>query len=352
MIAGMPPRRDRPRVAIATPATAEANNGNWRTAERWAGFLVGGGGCEVSLHAGDDPGPLADADALIALHAVKSRVAIDRFRADRAGAPLAIVLTGTDVYGADGTAARGGEAWRHAAESASALVVLQPATLARLDAGLRAKARVIVQSATPLQAAAARDDAEVVAVGHLRAVKDPRTLWRAARRLAQHPDNPPPFRIDHIGAALEPALADEARATEAACGGAFRWRGGLDHVATRRAIAAAQLLVHPSLAEGGAHAVIEAVVSGTAVIASRIEGNTGLLGDDHDGLFPPGDDAALAALLGRFFAEPAFAARLGAQGAALVPRFAPDAERTAVRALAHDLLAGFERGSPRRPERR
>ena len=124
MIAGMPPRRDRPRVAIATPATAEANNGNWRTAERWAGFLVGGGGCEVSLHAGDDPVPLADADALIALHAVKSRAAIDRFRADRPGAPLAIVLTGTDVYGADGTAARGGEAWRHAAESASALVVL------------------------------------------------------------------------------------------------------------------------------------------------------------------------------------------------------------------------------------
>ena len=85
--------------------------------------------------------------------------------------------------------------------------------------------------------------------------------------------------------------------------------------------------------------VIEAIVSGTAVIASRIDGNTGLLGREHAGLFTPGDDAELAELVRRFFAEPAFEATLRAQGAALAPRYAPEVERAAVRALAHALLS-------------
>jgi putative glycosyltransferase (TIGR04348 family) len=332
----VPPTR-RPRFAVATPAAADANNGNRRTAERWAGFLAED--ADVRVHGPGDLDGLGDADALVALHAVKSRAAVERFRAARgAGAPVAVVLTGTDVYGS-GT-------WRHGLESASALVVLQPAALARLDGALRAKARAIVQSAAPPPGPVVRggDDADVVAVGHLRAVKDPHTLWRAARRLfgadggAVAPA-PPPFRIDHLGAALEPGLAEAARATEAACGGAFRWRGAVDHAATRHAIAAARLLVHPSVAEGGAHAVIEAVVSGTGVVASRIDGNTGLLGDDHPGLFEPGDDRALAALVRRAMEEPAFAAALAARSAALAPRFAPEAERAAVRALGRDLLA-------------
>ena len=334
MIRAMPAHR--PRIAIATPATAAANNGNWRTAERWAGFLAEGGDLEVALHAEADLDGIERADALIALHAVKSRDAVVRFRAGRAEAPVAVVLTGTDVYGAEAEG-DANESWRHGAESASALVVLQPAALERLAPSLRGKARVVVQSAPTLRVEASGDDAEVVAVGHLRAVKDPRTLWRAARRLAADSAGLP-FRIAHIGEALDSTLAAEARATEAACGGAFRWRGAFDHAATRRAIAAARLLVHPSVAEGGANVVVEAIVSGTAVVASRIDGNTGLLGDDHDGLFPPGDDAALAALVRRFFAEPAFAARLVAQGAALAPRFVPEAERAAVRALVGRLL--------------
>ena len=43
--------------------------------------------------------------------------------------------------------------------------------------------------------------------------------------------------------------------------------------------------------EGGAHVVIEAVRSGTPVLASRIDGNVGLLGADYRGYFAPGDAA-------------------------------------------------------------
>ena len=94
--------------------------------------------------------------------------------------------------------------------------------------------------------------------------------------------------------------------------------------------------------EGGANVVIEAVRSGVAVLASRIDGNVGLLGRDYAGCFEAGDAQALAALMRRFTADPAFAAQLRAQCALREPRFAPAAERAAVRALLADMLGdGF-----------
>ena len=67
-----------------------------------------------------------------------------------------------------------------------------------------------------------------------------------------------------------------------------------------RRIARAHALVHMSRMEGGANVVIEAVRSQVPVLASRIDGNVGLLGRDYDGYFPLGDAAALAALMQRF----------------------------------------------------
>ena len=72
-----------------------------------------------------------------------------------------------------------------------------------------------------------------------------------------------------------------------------------DHETTRRRIQRAHVLVHTSRMEGGAHAILEAVCSGTPVLASRIDGNVGMLGADYAGYFPWGDAAALAGLLQR-----------------------------------------------------
>jgi hypothetical protein len=63
------------------------------------------------------------------------------------------------------------------------------------------------------------------------------------------------------------------------------------------------------------------------------------LGEDYEGCFPAGDDAALAALMERFAAEPGFARRLAAQCALREPLFTPPAERASVRRLLSDLLA-------------
>ncbi|HEX6364278.1 MAG TPA: TIGR04348 family glycosyltransferase, partial [Albitalea sp.] len=84
-------------------------------------------------------------------------------------------------------------------------------------------------------------------------------------------------------------------------------------------------------------------------LASRIDGNVGLLGRDYDGYFPPGDAAALASLMQRFAADAAFARHLAAQCAVQSPRFAPAAEAAAVQRLLDDMLQGPGPGSYNAP---
>ena len=134
--------------------------------------------------------------------------------------------------------------------------------------------------------------ADFVAVGHLRDEKDPLTLMDAARRLAE------PLSIVHVGNPLDEALAAAARRTMADCPH-YRWLGGLGAEDTRQWIAGARALVHMSRIEGGANVVIEAVSSQVPVLASRIDGNVGLLGSGYEGYFPVGDAPALASAYGQ-----------------------------------------------------
>src|SRR5689334_11449992 len=83
----------RPVVCIVTPGTRSANNGNWRTAARWAGMLRGQ--CKVIVQTRWDERP---ADALIALHARRSASSIEEYRAKHPDRGIAVVLTGTDLY--------------------------------------------------------------------------------------------------------------------------------------------------------------------------------------------------------------------------------------------------------------
>ncbi len=57
----------KPHVLIVTPALADANNGNWRTASRWAQFLSAVAEVEIARAWAGGP-----CDALIALHARRS----------------------------------------------------------------------------------------------------------------------------------------------------------------------------------------------------------------------------------------------------------------------------------------
>lgn len=316
---------DGPRVRIVSPALAGANNGNWHTAARWQQFLSAQAAVDIAL--GWDGEPL---DALIALHARRSAQAIARWHDAHPDRPLAVVLTGTDLYR---DLAAGDTDARHSLECASHLVVLQPEGLRPLDTAAQRKARVVLQSAPALRRADKSPWAQLIAVGHLRVEKDPATLMQAMHALP----GALPISVVHVGHGLDETLADQARRTMADCP-RYRWVGGLPPGETRERIARAHALVHPSRMEGGANVVIEALRSGVPVLASRIDGNVGLLGDDYDGYFPVGDAGALAALMQRFVTDPPFAARLAAQCAAREPRFSPDAEAAAVNTLLADML--------------
>lgn len=312
---------------IVTPALADANNGNWQTARRWQRFLAP---LYPTRLAKAWPDAQADTDdAMIALHARRSAASIAAWHARQGGDGLALVLTGTDLYRdieADAAAQR-------SLELAGRLVVLQELGAQRLPAPLRAKARTIFQSASARKTLAKpATRLRAVAVGHLREEKSPETLFEAARLLKDRPD----IFIDHIGDALDPALARQAEATMAECPN-YRWLGGRPHEETRRRIQRAHLLVHPSRMEGGAHVVLEAAVSGTPVLASHIDGNVGMLGADHAGYFPWSNAAALAALLAVCRDDPSYLERLRRQTAARAPLFAPAAECAAVRRLAAEM---------------
>jgi putative glycosyltransferase (TIGR04348 family) len=318
----------KPRVRIVSPALAAANNGNAHTAARWREFLQGVADVELTLAWHGEP-----VDALIALHARRSAESVARFRDEQPAAPLTLVLTGTDLYGDLET---GNASARHSVECASHLVVLQPQALARLDDAARARTRCILQSAPRrLRDDKPRDTVSFIAVGHLRAEKDPLTLMQAALQLPFDS----PIRIVHAGNALDDALADAARRTMASCTH-YRWLGGVSADAAREHIAGAHALVHMSRMEGGANVVTEAIRSQVPVLASRIPGNLGLLGDDYEGCFPVGDARALAMLMQRFAADRAFVRRLAGQCALREPFFAPDIERHAVRTLLADMLRG------------
>jgi glycosyltransferase involved in cell wall biosynthesis len=92
--------------------------------------------------------------------------------------------------------------------------------------------------------------------------------------------------------------------------------------------------------EGGAHVLMEAVCSGTPVLASRIDGNVGLLGEDYAGLFEPGDAQALAHFLQACRTPQnghSLMAHLMHQCALRAPLFEPQAERAALHQWVQDL---------------
>jgi len=84
--------------------------------------------------------------------------------------------------------------------------------------------------------------------------------------------------------------------------------------------------------------VMEAVRSGTPVLASRVAGNVGMLGPGYAGSFEPGDVVGLCRLLERCRDDGAMLPALQAQCHARAPLFDPARERTTLHHLIADLL--------------
>jgi putative glycosyltransferase (TIGR04348 family) len=310
-----------------TPAGKQSHAGNRATAVRWARIL-GELGHRVTISQDTDG---AGADMMVAVHAWRSAPSIRGFAACHPDRPLVVLLAGTDVYRflhshRDETL--------ESMDRATVLIGLHDRVHRAIPRRFAKKLRIIRQSASPLPGPRmpAKRRFAVCVVGHLRAEKDP---FRAAfaARLA-----PPDSRLQviQLGKAHDETWT-KAAAAEMAANPRYHWRGDVTGGQVRRQLARSHAMVISSIMEGGANVVSEAIAAGLPVIASRIDGNVGLLGKDYAGYVPAEDTDALVAVLAKAEADPDFLKRLTRQIRQRQPLFRPARERAAWRRLLSDL---------------
>ena len=233
------------RIAIAAPVAAGSTKGNGTTARRWH-VLLTKLGHEVDCY-GPDEVVAAGADILIALHARKSAAAVRAFRQAFPRRPLVVALTGTDLNLdlPDDPDARASVA------AADRLVVLYVGAEALLEPEFREKAVPILQSATATSGVAKAAPFQVCVLAHLREVKAPLCVARAAARLPAGS----PIRVVLAGSAYDDQHRDAARAAAAATPG-FVWREECSTADAARLLAESHVMVISSRAEGGANVVM------------------------------------------------------------------------------------------------
>jgi glycosyltransferase involved in cell wall biosynthesis len=117
----------------------------------------------------------------------------------------------------------------------------------------------------------------------------------------------------------------------------YSWRDDVPRAAVRALLLRSHAMVLSSLSEGGANIISEAIVAGVPILASRMDGNVGLLGADYRAYFPVGDTEALARLLLRIESDRGFVAALHRAIARRAPLFKPDREIAAWRRLLTEL---------------
>lgn len=299
---------------------------------RWAGFLRTLGH-DVTVEQEWCGSPV---ELLIALHARRSYSSIQKYHSAFPGRPLIVALTGTDLYRDINDDAKA----QASLDMASRLVVLQSLGAEALPGRLRPKTRVIYQSA--LATAPQRPLAscfEVVVSGHLREEKDP---FRAAAALSMLPEESR-IRVTHIGAAMSPAMEAEARRWMKR-ESRYRWLGELPHWRALRLLSRARVMVISSKMEGGANVVGEALAAHVPVLASRIDGNVGMLGPRHPGYFEYEDEHALARLLDRAERHARFYLRLKRSSVSRAHLVTEAREREALQRLVRDCVRRPARG--------
>jgi len=319
-------------IGIVTPAPAGSTYGNRITATRWASILKRLGH-QVSISQAYKDQAL---DVLIALHARRSYQSIKRFHRKRPTLPIVVTLTGTDVYQ---DLARD-ERTAQSLEWATRIVALQPKALHRLKPNLRAKALVVFQSVEnrkrPKRKHRVGDVFVVTVIGHLRQVKDPFRAAQAARLLP----NVSRIRIVQVGAAMTTAMAQRAQIEERN-NSRYQWLGEVSRSRALTVLSKSDCCVVSSRMEGGANVMSEAIVAGVPVLASRIDGNTGILGVDYPGLFNVGDTKGLARLLREVETNERFRENLHRRVKALAPLFEPKREERAWAELIDGLRPGL-----------
>ncbi len=316
------------KIILITPAAKLAKNGNRTTAIRWARILRELGH-QVRVDVKWDGRP---ADMMVAIHAWRSAQSALQFRECYPKRPLIVLLAGTDIYRFQKSHP---EKTYQCMEVADGLACLHELVHRSIPAEFAWKLHVVHQSAPPLTMPRKPSirHFDICVVGHLREEKDPLRTALAVRNMPRGSK----IRVIHLGKAHSADWADKAK-KEMARNPRYHWLGEVPGWRVRREFAKTQLMVLSSIAEGGANVISEAVAADVPIIASKIDGVTGLLGESYDGYYPVEDTHALRALLVRAEVDPTFLGKLGQQCAAKHSLFTLERERAEWRVLLDAVL--------------
>ena len=175
-------------------------------------------------------------------------------------------------------------------ELADAMVCLHDLVKEITPISLQSKLHVIFQSAKPLTGPRkfSGRNFNICVVSHLREIKDPMRTALAVRTVP----NQSKIKVTHLGMAHDGRSAARA-IREMKQNPRYVWKGEVAGWQVRQELKRSHLMVISSRAEGGANVISEAVVAGVPVIASKIDGNVGLLGKNYRGYYPVGNTKEL-----------------------------------------------------------
>jgi glycosyltransferase involved in cell wall biosynthesis len=329
------------RVAVLTPFASPSVRGNAITVDRIARGLQQRG---VELRVWDlSVVPQGAVEHQIARYAPAVIHAFHAFRtgptalrlARRAGVPLLVTVTGTDVN-QDLFDEDAAPIVRRVLEGAGAVSVFDESMAARIVEALPAASpRIVVipQSAV----------FEPPPPGHwapaaaLQRLSGPIVLFPAGIRKVKRPafplepleslrDRHPTLELVYVGPIIDPAEGEALRRLLPAYPWA-RYLGAVPHNRMPALLDLADVVLNCSLSEGGmANSVLEALSLGRAVLAADIPGNRSLVEDAITG-FLFGSAEELAAKADRLLRDPDLRARLGLAGRERVgARFGADRE--------------------------
>ena len=271
------------RIIQVTPSGQTSKSGNRTTANRWARIFRSLGHSISTITNYDD----RPADMMVAIHAWRSAKSIERFKALYPDKPLVVCLAGTDINEFIHSHPK---PTLRSMELADAMVCLHDLVKEITPISLQSKLHVIFQSAKPLIGPPRYSDRNfnICVISHLREIKDPMRTALAVRTVP----NQSKIKVTHLGMAHDGRSSANA-IREMEQNPRYVWKGEVLGWQVRQELKRSHLMVISSRAEGGANVISEAVVAGVPVIASKIDGNVGLLGKNYRGYYPVGNTKEL-----------------------------------------------------------
>ena len=288
------------KINIITPAKKFSKNGNRTTATRWASILRNlGHKVDITVNYNGQK-----IDLMIALHAWRSAGSISDYKKISPNGPLIVTLTGTDI---NSYIHSDPSRTINSMEHADFLICLHDLAADIIPSKFQEKLRVIYQSAiaSNKKKNPSKTHFDICLIGHLRDVKDPLIGALAIRNLPKNSR----LRLIHLGKAHNKTWEKKALA-EMRRNPRYLWKGEKAGWEVRKEFSKTNLMLISSKSEGGANVISEALVAGVPVVASRINGNVGMLGANYLGYYPVGDKNSLGNLLFKCESDSSFLSKL------------------------------------------